>query len=502
VLDSHPDGVGVGPGQVDLRNVQMVISIPVIYVLILTVAWFKRVMPKDDAEPPLAVLDTSEKFIVNVNKVIVRFHLPEDVEAKAQFVDIEAAIGNWGKKDREGVHKLKVSVQDISLFVPSADVEPDSFLESDDDWNRLLNVRKSSLVVRHVKEDHCDKVNTIDLVVGKLCITVPHRYEVCNIVEAFLKTKKCVKFLNHENFGYPSEQEIKDDDADIPTINLDIGSFSLSLLDDPLEIHLSRNYKVGLKEQIGRIKRAASFLKKANQLRNARRAAKTSDAVFDESYSPSAAFMYVSYYLINRLRGEDDVAEIETAWWLLQEFDSDSYVKKIAENPTTDPPLLVIEWTGIVGTIRGPRPGVLPGATIEESLHKMDASTPIDQKYDMLHPREICIAATCYSARMRDYSFPIFDLPGTGVMGQKAWKTTGYIIVAEQFALDVSILLSRISVSPLPYDAIRVEKTINAVKIYMNLETSVYVSSGSSFRLRYERFLVYMIGGARILIRL
>jgi hypothetical protein len=292
VLDSHPDCVGVGPGQIDLRNVNMVISIPVIYVMILTVAWIKRVMPKGDAEPIVAVLDKSEKFILNVNKVMVRFHLPEEVEAKAQFVDIVAAIGNWGVKEREGVHKLKVSVLDISLFVPSADVAPDSFLESDADWNRLVNVRKSSAIVRHVKEDHCEKVNTIDLVVDKFSVTVPHRYEVCEIVEAFLKTKKCVKYLNHENFGYPTEQEIKDDDSDIPTINLDIGIFHLSLLDDPLEIHLSRNYKVGLKEQIGRIQRANAFQKKASQLRNARRAAKSPDTVnIDESYSPSS-FMY------------------------------------------------------------------------------------------------------------------------------------------------------------------------------------------------------------------
>jgi hypothetical protein len=40
-------------------------------------------------------------------------------------------------------------------------------------------------------------------------------------------------------------------------------------------------------------------------------------------------------------------------------------------------------------------------------------------------------------------------------------------------------------VAPLPYASIAVEKTINAVKIYMNLETSVYVCSGSSFRLRW-----------------
>jgi hypothetical protein len=137
-------------------------------------------------------------------------------------------------------------------------------------------------------------VNTIDVVLGKFCITVPHRYEVCEIVEAFLKTKKCVKYLKHENFGYPTEQEIKDDDADIPTINLDIGTFSLSLLDDPLEIHLSRNYKVGLKEQIGRIQRANAFQKKATQLRHARRAAKNPESVnFEDStaYSPSS-FMY------------------------------------------------------------------------------------------------------------------------------------------------------------------------------------------------------------------
>jgi hypothetical protein len=156
VMDSHPDGVGVLPGQVELRNVQMVISIPVIYVLILTVAWIKRVMPKDDAPSIPAVLDKSEKLSLNVNKVMVRFHLPEDVEAKAQFTDIEARIGNWEALDREGVQKLCVSIQDISLFVPSADVEPDSFLESEGDWNRLVNIRKSSAVVRHVKEAHND----------------------------------------------------------------------------------------------------------------------------------------------------------------------------------------------------------------------------------------------------------------------------------------------------------------------------------------------------------
>jgi hypothetical protein len=134
---------------------------------------------------------------------------------------------------------------------------------------------------------------------------------------------------------------------------------------------------------------------------------------------------------------ESDGIPIDVAYWLLQEFNTQAYVNKIKEKPTTDPPLLFIEWTGIVGTIRGPRQGLFPGTTIEESLHKMDSSTPIDQKYDMLHPREINIAATSYTGRMRDYSFPIFDLPAMGVMGQKVWSMKGYIIVAEQFAHDI-----------------------------------------------------------------
>lgn len=184
-------------------------------------------------------------------------------------------------------------------------------------------------------------------------------------------------------------------------------------------------------------------------------------------------------------RFNDDIVEIETAWWLLQEFNSQSYVKKILDTPTSDPPLLNIECVGVVAHVRGPRPGVLPGKTIQEALHIIDSTTPIDQEYDMMHPRELDIEVASYSIRMRDYSFPIFDLPATGISGQKAWKTSGYIIVTEQIARDVSILRSSVSVSPLPYPPIEVKKTINPVKIYMNLETFLYVSSGSSFRLRW-----------------
>lgn len=116
-------------------------------------------------------------------------------------------------------------------------------------------------------------------------------------------------------------------------------------------------------------------------------------------------------------------------------------------------------------------------------MHLLDSETPAIKKYDELIARNVTIESDSFCARLRDYSFPIIELPSSTTT--KAWKTSGLVILTEQLADSCSRRIVNVSVEPLPFPSIILTRTINPIKFYLNLTTKMYIDVGSRLRLTW-----------------
>lgn len=265
--DSHPENLEQTiADRLTISEAEIVFSIPVAFVLVLTAAWIKNL--QSDTEKLNKELSKSEKISVIIDKMVFLLHLPNDVEVKMVLSDISAGLGPWYDKQDCCTKVLRAFVEEMAVLVPKID---DNFGSANDvAWDEIVRVRQWNL--QFWKKEHDSKmVNHFEVLLESIDFVIPHKFELAEVVEAVMHTKKCLKFLKCENFGYPTPEDIEIDKADIPTIIVSIEKLSLTLRDDPFETRLSRNYRIGLEEQAQRIQRNKVFQKKAAMMRAARR---------------------------------------------------------------------------------------------------------------------------------------------------------------------------------------------------------------------------------------
>lgn len=184
-------------------------------------------------------------------------------------------------------------------------------------------------------------------------------------------------------------------------------------------------------------------------------------------------------------------SNIENSWWLLQEYNSSSWIGRLGKHAAGDhseaPALLTVNFHALSIIISSPN---LLADTVERTLHLMEPdSTPSDRKYDELIPRTISIEFDGLSAKLRDYSYPFLLVPKSvaseSAVARKSWKCQGLVVIAEQIATDASKRAVLVPMDPLPYKPVNLFKTINPIKFYTSMKISIHVPPGESARLSW-----------------
>jgi hypothetical protein len=98
----------------------------------------------------------------------------------------------------------------------------------------------------------------------------PFGFEYSDLFEDMINTFRATKNFCFERLGInrPSTGFTIVDLAKMPVINVEVEKLVIELLDDPFEMALSRNYRLGYQEQSGRLNRDKAFQKKASSIRS------------------------------------------------------------------------------------------------------------------------------------------------------------------------------------------------------------------------------------------
>ncbi|KAI9204045.1 golgi-body localization protein domain-containing protein [Polychytrium aggregatum] len=376
----------------------------------------------------------------------LRIHaeLPGKLEARIQASPVSIHAVNQGK--------VKVLVERIGVHIDDPSDEKVSFdLVTGTELEVNLSKQQSTSEARR---------STVKIEVrgGEYELVVPHNFEFSNLLEDTVNTGKALKILakrlfsdSEEELGEAASYPTRIQNDRLPIIVVEVRRLHLKLMDDPFEVQLRQSYIAGMQEQIGRIARDAAFRKKANAMRSKRE----TDA---EAGGPST------------------LEEIEKAWWLLQTFNSDSWISRIkAFKSKEGPGQCPLVWCTIEGISILVEPPTLPAETVEESLHILDAQTPADLVYDEVIPRNVTLTLASLTLRLRDYPFPLVNVPAEGL---RMFKTQGLLIISEQCASIESKRIVSLPVHPLLHvDPLVVTRTINPTKVYARMQTNVITSS-------------------------
>ncbi|KAJ3292269.1 hypothetical protein HK104_005429 [Borealophlyctis nickersoniae] len=277
-------------------------------------------------------------------------------------------------------------------------------------------------------------------------VLVPYGYQIADVVENGVNFMKGTKQILATSLGIatptpispisptPATSHGTPHPANVPLVKVAIGRLKLELLDDPFEASLGRNFVEGVADVKGRVARDRAFWKKARSLR-------------------------------------DRIVELESAWWLLQEHNSNLWISRIKKSNSATggvfPPLMTATLNGLVLEIRGP---TVLAPTIEEALHVLDSSTPATAHYDELIPRDITLTLTSCNFSLRDYPNPIFHIPDSKT-SRPALRTTGLLIIAEQITSahskrHIALPLSLPNAYP-----VQILRAIAPTKLYTSLTT-------------------------------
>ncbi|KAJ3089994.1 hypothetical protein HK102_004954 [Quaeritorhiza haematococci] len=318
---------------------------------------------------------------------------------------------------------------------------------------------------------------SVDARIESLSLTIPFNFELADVIENAVNSSKAIKQLFIDLLGAsfvppPDSGKTYIDPNKVPTISVNVTNAKLTLIDDPFEAKLNRNFQLGFDEQGSRIAREKAFQKKANALRNR----KESQLSMDSSLTSS---MFSSSLMSSNV-------EIENAYWMLQEHNSRIWVdiirKDRAQTPTV--PLMTTTFSDLRLTLSAPS---LPASTVEESLHELESNTPKEKCYDDLIPRDIDLSFNGVEMRLRDFPHPFILVPNPrdGSSTVPTWRTEGLLIIAEQIAHSES---KRKVVLPLHEwlptvvrQPLVVTRTVNPVKIYTRTTTTISTSSSVCF---------------------
>jgi hypothetical protein len=92
------------------------------------------------------------------------------------------------------------------------------------------------------------------------------------------------------------------------------------------------------------------------------------------------------------------------------EFNSKVWLKKVKESMDSrrwDQPLLCATFSNLSGVIMGPELG---SPSVEETLHRIDPSTPANQIYNDLIALELAVSLEELNLQLRDYPLPLLHM--------------------------------------------------------------------------------------------
>ncbi|KAJ3115920.1 hypothetical protein HDU96_010866 [Phlyctochytrium bullatum] len=322
-----------------------------------------------------------------------------------------------------------------------------------DKWEDLLILHGVTCKVIVLKRRVGSPPASISVKGHSASIYNPYGFLMSQVFENIINASKGLKNVVFKTLGLKSASEAlssgrsKISPEQIPIISIAFASISLCLFDSDFEAAISINYRKGLEEQVGRSAREKAFQKKAAETLNISRI---------------------------ELAKDRDLSEIESAWWLLQEFNSKSWLEKIKKTlPRVKKPLFTLTIQDITAEATCPN---LPAPTIEESLHAIDPNTPNDRIYDELIPRKVKICLEQMEIKIRDYPLPLVSIPRSDVL---TWKTEGLLIFAEPSTSREAKRVVKLSLKPLAIagtDFVTVTRSVNPIKIYTETETTISAS--------------------------
>jgi hypothetical protein len=232
-----------------------------------------------------------------------------------------------------------------------------------------------------------------------------------------------------------------------PDVYVSLNSFKVRIADDPFECAISRNYRRGRHEQLLRLERAREFKRMAVLKGKERRSA---------------------------LGGTSP--EIQEAFWLLQELNSNAWIARCrqAEKDASQGTPTLFEWTCKLIFLRACAPVLPVPDNIGRSLHALDPDTPSTISYTSVIARQVSLDFDELLVQLRDYPCPLLHIPSCN----GSWNTSGLVVLADpDFGL-ASTRTVRVSLDPLPLPALFTVRSLNPPKLYV-VSKSVFQSSVS-----------------------
>ncbi|KAJ3347141.1 hypothetical protein HDU83_002347 [Entophlyctis luteolus] len=312
------------------------------------------------------------------------------------------------------------------------------------EWNEVLSIGGfGGTKVHFEKLTNDDTVIAVDA--EEAVITNPFGFEFSDLFEDIINTQKAVKNLIFQRLGLVSMARLSTigktvfQRKEMPEYRVHLKKIVFRILDDEFESKLGRNYKASFEEQFGRLARDAEFQKKGMAMRDA--------------------------------NGGEITTQIEEAYWLIQEYNSRNWIRKLASFHNDFPPLLTATIFNISVVVKPPS---LPCKYIEQSINFIDSGTPVAIEYDDLIARDVAVSFSEFIMQLRDFQNPLVCVPAASEA--ETWKTEGLLIIADLLATSESKRSVDLSLSPLDLPDIIVYRNLCPVKIYAQSNTQIRVT--------------------------
>ncbi|KAJ3185044.1 hypothetical protein HDU87_002610 [Geranomyces variabilis] len=439
------DGTGKSVPTITTDEIISNLSLRAVFVALKSALYIVKLVKLFDFERKQRAVDIDcdrnpDRTLVEiaVDSVIIYLLLPEDVPLRVSIEGLDVRL--------DAAHGTEITTEAVGVEVKSDETKME--------YAQLLGLQTLNIGVKtdSPEGDHRKRHKTITVGIGDVRAFVPYAFKMFNVIENAINLQKAIKELAHTELGTRAARSCSSRgrtrlNAHIPTVLVKVAAITLELEDDPFESILSRNYMLGMEQQEGRLARDKAFQNKAAALRHIEEK-KFGSIVMGARQSP----------------------EVESAWWMLQEFNSRAWIaisQGAKQGASVPPPLMTATFTNLLVSLTVP---TLPADTIEESLNLMDPTTPPHALYAELVPRYLVLSLDEVTLQIRDYSLPLVHIPKTRI---SKWTTQGLLIIAEQ-ALQTE---SKRSVSlPLRMpssEQIIVTRAVNPTKLYTSFETTI-----------------------------
>ncbi|KAI8896892.1 golgi-body localization protein domain-containing protein [Globomyces pollinis-pini] len=381
-----------------------------------------------------AVVEPKIFFTFKIPSILMKLELPEAVRLKFYFKELE--IYN----DSASEWKMQLNSIDIVYWKNESEKFRNlcSFTESD--VKIIPPIAPNSYVIEYSTKS--------------TSAVIPHSWPMSNIMENAILLNKAVKLLiqNHLS-SHPDNPfaggETFVDKSDIPTICFQSKEFEVSILDDPFEVALARNYRIGFVANAKRIVQEREFMKQAR-----------------EHLAPED----LPRYSINIPHAVFDHTTSK-AWQLLKKHFSTTYINAIREKiDQVEPPLLLAKFINLSINVSPPD----CDDSLERMLHKIDVTTPPDLLYNDMVARNIHISLLGAEIRLRDFPNPLFYVPNDG---DTRMETVGLMIVADPWSPAQSRKDIDLDLAFDTHSRVTVTKNVSPTKFYLQSVTTINTDS-------------------------